>query len=293
MLIFVAATAAELVRIHILFFKQLIFLDYRLLRAKSNNIKSFLDKTLVSDSSNPKIHKNFTNPILQNDLITKNSQFIPPEIDNNSTTQEEIDLNIEDSFYKKVEWANEGTPQNQEKQQQIKPLLEKQPTTTIEKYTFETPDISKNDIQLKNFSKDLKESLKKLDMIIAEKKLLNNKPTNKKEKSEIKLEKKTIFKPIEEFKLNMNIEESPSENIMKKYIENQNPTILPNIINIKENNDQEDLYKNSKESLKMQEIIKEAHNQLFDPNFLSQIDPATYTNPLFLIGFHKKKYYIK
>ena len=252
---------------------------------------------MTDPNPNTKLYKNFTNPMPSKDFLMKNTQFMMPENENSQNSQTEIALNIEDSFYQKVEWKKQEFAHDTE-ENSLKNLSETQPISS--KYSFPSGAVSlensKKEVQLKNFSKDLKESLKKLDMIIAEKKNLTKQSLkkednslNKKEnilnfhlneetKANFKLNNDEIFEKMENFEfLNINT---------NKEIENKSMNsskILP-IGSIKEN-ELEDPYKQSKESLNMQEIIKEAHNQLFDPNFLSQVDPATYTNPLFLIGF--------
>ncbi len=257
-------------------------------------MKSFLNKTITDPNPNTKLYKNFTNPMSSKDFIMKNTQFIMPE---SETSQTEIALNIEDSFYQKVEWKKqELLPET--KENSLKNSSETQPNISISsKYSFQSgEENSKKEVQLKNFSKDLKESLKKLDMIIAEKKnsskqslkkeedLLNKKEyisniiLKEETKANIKPNDEEIYEKMENFEyFNINI---------NKEIENKNMNSLK-ILPVASNNENEpeDPYKQSKESLNMQEIIKEAHNQLFDPNFLSEVDPATYTNPLFLIGF--------
>ena len=267
--------------------------DYHLLRAKSNNMKSFLYKTSDSDPfQNQKLYKNFTNPM-------PGKVFNPPpfsisEADSlNPSSQDEIALNIDEAFYRKVEWKkNEGPLQDsldifdnlkisQDSNLKTQEILNSQiisSSGSSKKTVLEHVGSQK----VKTLNKeDLADSLKKLDMIINQKNFKKKTPPKLVADSQIfKMEKKDT--PInylamkEESKIEMkpipmiSDDKRPSENDIAA--SQLSKASLTNNTICKE------------ESVKMQEIIKEAHIQLFDPNSIGQIDPATYTNPLFLIG---------
>lgn len=230
-----------------------------------------MDKTSTADvNPHPKFYKHLTNPMPYQDLNVKSPLFLIQESQNDPNQDDEVDLNIDESFYKKVEWQKQKvleTIKPSETQQNLASAL-----TASSIYSSISEEFKKEP-PVKAFSnKDFKESLNKLDLIMK-----NRKPQAKKtmETSFFKKEQLSDQSEKEEMKVNKNITISKT---------NETSDSMQIINPLKEKEDEEDLYKGSKESNKMIEIMKEAHNQLFDPNFLSQIDPSTYTNPLFLIG---------
>ena len=253
-------------------------------------MKSFLYKT--SPVQNQKLYKNFTNPMPGKVFTEKPAQFSYPDNDsNNIPSQEEIALNIEESFYSKVEWKKTESPHDSLKIQDVNVKTQdtwktqdnqlSNSTASKQSSSFQTSislENSKNENKVKNFSNDLQESLKKLDMIIADKKNLTKQNPQKNNGSQFKFEKS-----------------GKSNQIIDKEKEEIRVEVELNQLNLEDQNafdngiasSQRLNFKEKEESLKMQEIINEAHNHLFDPNFIGQIDPATYTNPLFLIGFLK------
>lgn len=287
-----------------------MFLDYRLLRTKSKNLKSFLDKTSLADfNPNQKFQKNLTNPTPGNSLLAKASTFLIQETSNQQ--EEEISLNIEDQFYQKVEWKEEESKdkkfdtKNITDMQKEKPIIEKlkefPETVSISENVINAPseekfinqnmpgvktlpnhEGAKKEGVKKIFPKDLTESLKKLDLILAEKKNVKKKSL----KPENIASKKSDLNQRKEFEVSEQINlKSQKNDEEESKIDIVNNLFQENFQNLDED---ENKHSNSKiigkESQKMEKIMEEAHNQLFDPHFLSQVDPKTYTNPLFLIG---------
>lgn len=264
------------------------------MKTKSKNLKTFFATEL---NPNQRVQKNLTNPTPGKEIIHPNPTFNAPDFfdyNNPSQPEEEISLDIDEVFYKKIEWKREEKPQvlldsakNQHEEKEQTPPT--QTTASINLSLNENiQSISqekKKEPSLKNFTKDLSESLKKLDMILAKKSDPKTKNIKTENLDATKINQKSSNFNIETKKNNekINDKEEFKTNISNK----MHPNDSNNTFNNENNEELHNTIINSgkfETSQQMEKIIEEAHNQLFDPNYLSEVDPTTYTNPLFLIG---------
>ena len=228
----------------------------------------------------------------------------------------EINLEIDDIYYNRSK-ANDTLLQNS--------ILQMSQTSQS---TLHNSNLSHSQSHTtsnsKNLKTDLQESLMKLDNILCKKTLLQSQ--NLKDLSENStfdafeminsriLEKKEInLNSMINFKEKFNEEEK--NEIPRKNISKVKPPLnlgssdfisirkqIPQIFNFNfENKSKTENYNTLSESMSfgthigvndsnMKNTLIYAHNQLFDPEILAEIDPSTYINPLFIIGIVLENY---
>ena len=213
--------------------------------------------------------------------MNANSQSYVPKPFQSSYSEPESTL-IKKSFpllQEEISFTNENRPTQINLEQLL--LEKKENENELSSSPFASQSTETTSIAKPN-PIDLSESLKKLDIIL--------KKNDHKERKSINIEKNELdklalyprkfsfkeqFEKIEETK----DDESPVLNTKKLAF--KPPAIKQMFGDWKSFNEEAN---NGVNEINMQKKILEAQNQLFDPDHIGDLDPATYINPLFVIG---------